>query len=424
MAGGNADKDVAIVGAGAAGLAAGRRLVEAGLEVAILEARDRIGGRAWTVEARPGLPVDLGCEWLHCADRNPLVQVARTLGFEVDEHPEFWTTRSSRLRLGQADYDDIMAALEDFWAKIEACGEANRDVACSELFDPKNRWHPWLDCAMGRIAGASLAEVSALDQARLKETDFNWRVPAGYGSVIARYGAGLPVTQDAPVTRIDWSGAAVALDTPKGRVTAKTVVLALPASLIADGAVTFTPALPPTKQEAAANLPLGSDLKVFLAADGKPFGGQYDMQYSGRFDRNDSGHYHIHPFGHPIVEAYYGGQHAKDLEAAGPAAMLDFAMEELADVFGAEFRGELSLLTHSTWMADPWARGAYSYAKPGWADARATLAAPLEDRLFFAGEATSIHDGASCNGAYQSGLDAAEALLAAFGQDSRTGMQS
>lgn len=420
MAGSSADKDVAIVGAGAAGLAAGRRLVETGLEVVLLEARDRIGGRAWTIEARPGLPIDLGCEWLHCADRNPLVDVARNLGFEVDEHPEFWTTRTSRLRLGQADYDDIMAALEAFWAKIEACGEADRDVACAELFDPKSPWRPWLESAMGRIAGASLAEVSALDQARMKETDLNWRLPAGYGSVMARYGAGLPVTLEAPVSRIDWSGQAVALETPKGRVTAKTVVLALPASLIADGAIAFTPALPPAKREAATNLPLGSDLKVFLAADGKPFGGQHDMQYSGRFERIDSGHYQIHPFGRPIVEAYYGGQHARDLEAAGPAAMLDFAMEELADIFGAEFRGELSLLTHSSWMSDPWARGAYSYAKPGWADARHTLAEPLDNRLFFAGEATSISDAASCHGAYQSGLDAAEALLATFGQGGKT----
>ncbi len=424
MTGVSADKDVAVVGAGAAGLAAGRRLVEAGLEVAILEARDRIGGRAWTVEARPGLPVDLGCEWLHCAERNPLVAVARNLGFDVDEHSEFWSTRTSRLRLGQAAYDDIMAALEAFWEKVDACGEEDRDVACSEFFDPESPWHPWLDSAMGRIAGASLAEVSALDQARIKETDLNWRLPAGYGSVIARYGAGLPVALEAPVTGIDWNGPAVALDTPKGRVTARAVVLALPASLIAAEAIAFAPALPPAKLEAAANLPLGSDLKVFLAADGKPFGGQYDMQYSGRFDRTDSGHYLIHPYGRPIVEAYYGGRNAKDLEAAGPAAMLDFAMEELADVFGAEFRGELSLITHSSWMSDPWARGAYSYAKPGWADARATLAEPLDDRLFFAGEATSISDGASCHGAYQSGLDAAEALLARFGQGGKAGMQS
>ncbi len=424
MLGGNADKDVAIVGAGAAGLAAGRRLVEAGLEVAILEARDRIGGRAWTVDVRPGVPADLGCEWLHCADRNPLVAVARSLGFEVDEHPEFWSTRSSRLRLGQLAYDDLKAALADFWAEIDACGEANRDVACAELFDPESRWHPWLDSAMGRIAGASLAEVSALDQARIKETDLNWRLPAGYGSVIARYGDALPVTLEAPVTRIDWSGPAMTLDTPKGLVTARAVILALPASLIAAEAIAFAPALPPTKQEAASNLPLGSDLKVFLAADGKPFGGQYDMQYSGRFERNDSGHYLIHPYGRPIVEAYYGGQNARDLEDAGPAAMLDFAMEELADVFGAEFRGELSLITHSSWMSDPWARGSYSYARPGWADARATLAAPLDDRLFFAGEATSTPDAASCHGAYQSGLDAAEDVLARFSQGGKAGMQS
>ena len=166
-----------ILGAGAAGLAAGRRLVDAGLDVAILEARDRIGGRAWTREVRPGLPLDLGCEWLHCADRNPLVGVARDLGFEVDEHPEFWSSRTNRIRLGPEAHADFHETVAAFWAAIEACGEAERDPPAGDLVDVQGRWFPWLESGMGRIAGAGLAEVSALDQARIRETDVNWRLP-------------------------------------------------------------------------------------------------------------------------------------------------------------------------------------------------------------------------------------------------------
>ncbi len=405
-----------ILGAGAAGLAAGRRLVDAGLDVAILEARDRIGGRAWTRELRPGLPLDLGCEWLHCADRNPLVAVARDLGFEVDEHPEFWSSRTNRIRLGPEAYADFHETVSAFWAAIEACGEAERDPPAADLVDLQGRWFPWLESAMGRIAGASLTEVSALDQARIMETDLNWRLPAGYGTVITRYGRDLPVTLEAPATRVDATGPTLAVESAKGVVTARAVLVAVPASLIAAEVPRFDPPLPPAKQEAATQLPLGADVKLFLAVEGRPFGGQYDMQYSGRFARSDSGHYQIHPFGRPIVEGYFGGAFARDLEAAGPEALAAFAVEELADIFGDAVRGHLTFLAASTWLADPWSRGTYSYARPGWAEARQTLAAPVDGRIFFAGEACSRHDAASCHGAYASGLEAAGMLLDRLGR--------
>ncbi len=411
-----ADKDVIVIGAGAAGLAAARRLVDVGLEVAVLEARNRIGGRAWTIEARPGLPVDMGCEWLHCADRNPMVAVARDLGFEVDEHPEFWSTRTSRIRLGPESYADFERAVIDFWDAIRECGETNRDIACSELVDRQSPWYPWLDSAMGRIAGASLDEVSALDQARVMETDINWRLPGGYGSVIARYGRDLPVTLEAPVSRVDGSGPAVAVESKKGRLTTRAVIVAIPTSLIADEAIRFDPPLPVAKLEAANNLPLGNDAKVFLATEGQPFGGQYDMQYGGPFENKDSGHFQIHPHRRPIVEAYFGSTLARDLEAAGPEAMAAHAIDELVHVFGGSVRDGLTLLAASAWTGDPWVRGAYSYAKPGWADGRKILAEPHDERVYFAGEACSLTDAASCHGAYQNGLDTAEALLSSFGQ--------
>ncbi len=405
------DKDAIVIGAGAAGLAAGRRLVEAGLDIVILEARDRIGGRAWTVDSGHGFPLDMGCEWLHNADVNPLVPVARGLGFEVDEHPEVWSQRTNRIRLGPEGYAEFDRAQQAFWDGVEACGAADRDVAAADLIDPDHPWRPWLDSALGRIAGAGLDAVSALDLARIDENDVNWRLPAGYGAVIARYGTGLPVRLETAVEAVGLRGRAVTIEGPWGRLSARAVVLAVPASLIAAETVRFDPPLPAEKLQAAADLPLGEDAKVFLAVTGKPFGRQQDMQYCGRFDSEVSGNYQIHPFGRPLATGFLGGAFAGALEREGPEALAAFAIDELAHVFGEAVRSHLCLLRTSAWMSDPWSRGAYSYARPGKADARKVLAAPVDGRLFFAGEACSVSDAASCHGAYQTGRAAADAVL-------------
>ena len=405
------DFDAIVVGAGAAGLAAGRRLVEAGLDIAILEARDRIGGRAWTVDSGRGFPLDMGCEWLHCADVNPLVPVARGLGFEVDEHPEVWSRRTNRIRLGPEAFAGFDRAQQAFWDGIEACGENDHDIAAAALIATGDPWRPWLEAALGRIAGVGLDAVSALDLARINETEINWRLPAGYGAVVARYGEGLPLRLATAVEAIDLRGGAIGVDGPKGRLSARAVVLAVPANLIAAEAIRFDPPLPAEKLQAAADLPLGEDAKVFLAVAGRPFGKQQDMQYCGRFDSAESGNYQIHPFGRPLVTGFLGGAFAGALEREGPEALAAFAIDELAHVFGEAVRSHLSLLRTSAWMSDPWSRGAYSYARPGKADARKVLAAPVDGRLFFAGEACSVSDAASCHGAYQTGLAAADAVL-------------
>src|SRR5205085_8016011 len=93
MAGVMSEVDVAVIGAGSAGIAAARHLVAADrVSVLVLEARERAGGRAWTVEA-DGIPMDLGCEWLHSADRNVLAPLAKQLGFGINERRPDWRTR-------------------------------------------------------------------------------------------------------------------------------------------------------------------------------------------------------------------------------------------------------------------------------------------------------------------------------------------
>ena len=408
----SADFDVVVIGAGAAGVGAGRALAEAGCRFVVLEARERIGGRAWTLDTGRGFPVDLGCEWLHSADINPLVPLARELGVEVDEHAAVWASEWNETQLGAAayaDYRDTVAALYDGAAALAEAG--GPDVPWGDLLEPGNRWRPTLDAVCGWISGARLDQVSAVDVGRNLETMVNWRLPGGYGALIRRFAAGLPVRLATPVTRVDWGGGAIAVETAAGRLTARRVIVTLPTDVLASGAVDFAPALSAEKLQAAADLPLGADLKLFLAVEGDPFGPLRDRQINTRFDRVESSHMHLQPFGWPVVGCYFGGDLARDLEAAGMAAMVDFATSELAFALGEKIRGNFTGLAASAWMADPLAGGAYSYARPGAVEARAVLAKPLEDRVFFAGEATSGGHFATAHGAFMSGQRAARAAL-------------
>ena len=139
-----------------------------------------------------------------------------------------------------------------------------------------------------------------------------------------------------------------------------------------------------------------------------------DHRVYGRTDTTDTASYGLRPLGMPVVEAFFGGDLAGRLGAEGPGALGAFAIDELAAVFGSGLRRRLSLAAESAWGVDPLIRGAYSHARVGQAGARAVLAEPVEDRLFFAGEACSPHAFSTAHGAYETGVAAADAALAAL----------
>ncbi|GAB4360179.1 MAG: NAD(P)/FAD-dependent oxidoreductase [Kiloniellaceae bacterium] len=411
----SADFDVVVVGAGAAGVGAGRALAQAGSRFVIVEARERVGGRAWTVDSGRGYPIDLGCEWLHSAPRNPMVGLARERGMTVDEYPHIWADEWNLKTLGEAAYRAFRGTVDAAFDRAAALAEAGGpDVAFGDLLDAGSPWRAATDAICGWMTGGRLDQVSAVDMGRMDDLYVNWRLPGGYGTLIANLAADLPIRLSCPVTRIDWHGRTIAVETAAGRLTAGRVIVTLPTDVIAAGAVDFAPALPADKLQAAADLPLGADLKLFLAVEGAPFGPPRDLQLPSRYDHPDGAFLHLHPFGRPLVAAYLGGDIARRLEAAGLAAMADFAEQELVRNFGTGVRGKLQPIAASGWMADPLAGGAYAYARPGAVNARAALAAPLDDRLFFAGEATLADEFATAHGAYRSGLAAGRAATAAL----------
>lgn len=404
--------DCIVIGAGMAGLAATRRLVEAGRAVLLLEARERIGGRAWTF-ASEGMGIDLGCHWWHSADINPLVGIARTLGFTVVENPVRWGQPFTEKKLG-ARYAAYRDAWERLYEALEARLDSGADCAIGDLMSDAGEWRAPLSAALSWSSGALPEQLSAIDYARAGSTDVNWHDPKGLGAMVAAYGAGLPVRLGAPVERIALTRGGALVEGPAGRLKARAVVVTLPTALLAKGRVAFEPGLPDEKRQALEDLPLGVNEKIFFKVEGQPFGSAAEFQANLTFDRVDCAHFHMHEFGRPTLEGYYGGPLAAALAAAGPEAFAANALEELAREFGSGLAKHLTPLVATGWSQDRWSDGGYSYARPGAADARARLARPVEGRLFFAGEATSVSDPATCHGAYASGLRAAEEVLAAL----------
>jgi monoamine oxidase len=408
--------DVVVVGAGAAGLAAARELKRHGLSVVVTEARSRTGGRAHTVLTPDGHPADLGCGWLHSADRNPWVAIAAELGLETDRRAPDWGAGSIKRRLSGDALSDWSGTMERFWDAVEAVGDDAPDRSVADLLPPGNRWLPRLQAMIGYISGAEADRLSAIDLDRYADSGVNWRVVAGYGTLVARAGVEVQVSLDTPVMSVDMTGSRVVLGTPKGDLCGQAVILTVPPPLLDGEAIRFTPPLPAEKIEAARKLPMGTVTKLFLGVEGRPWDLPSDTQVPGSLESARTGLYHLEPLGNPLVEGYYGGDFAVELERAGTDAMADFAIGELVDLFGSSVQTRLRPVAASGWAGDPWSRGAYTYAVPGGADGRAVLARPIDDRLFFAGEACSPDSYSTAHGAYLTGVAAAAAVAEAIGR--------
>ena len=393
--------DVAIIGAGAAGLGAARGLENSGLSVIALEARDRVGGRAHTILAAPGITFDTGCGWLHSADKNSFVEIAKQLNFEIDKTRPPWREQSFGTSFPLAERQDFSTALDAFYDRAEQAAQSCGDDKASHYLEPGNRWNPMIHAMSTYVNGCELDQVSIQDMAAYEDTGINWRVRRGYGALMAAYGAPCPLALNTEVTLIDHSGKRVTIETSRGTLTANKVIVTVPTNLIAEEAIRFHPALP-AKVEAARGLPLGVDDKVMLALD-DPEALPKDGNLRGATMRTAMGSFHLRPFGQPCIEGFFGGTFARDLEDLGDGAFAAESIDQIVALLGSDFRRKLKPLAESRWAHDPFARGAYSHALPGHAGDRAMLAAPVDGRLFFAGEATSPNFFSTAHGARDSG---------------------
>lgn len=377
--------DVAIIGAGCAGLAAAKALRAAGRSFAVWEAMPRIGGRAWTHDRDFGIPFDIGCAWLHAADRNPFFAQAQAAG---------WTLHHHDMGLDHLWFGDRPATAEEF-ARTRAAEAALAE--CLSRGTPSDRMGDLIaDCHCLR-ANATFAgpmdfgmdpdEISVADFAAAADLDPNYFTREGFGALIHLWGADVPVTLSSPVRRIRWDGPGVVLEGPRGALRARAAIVTVSTGVLAFEDIAFSPALPVPHQEAIFDLPMGLLTKIPLMVRGNRFGlSPFDDLLIERRARHDL-FFLCFPFDTDLMVGFVGGDFAWEMEAAGTAAAVDFATDRLADMFGSDLRRAVSHGAMTNWAAERHVRGAYAAARPGRAGARAALAAPVGDRIWFAGEA-------------------------------------
>lgn len=402
--------DVAVIGAGAAGLAAASRLAAAGRSVLLLEARDRVGGRAHTIRARNGEPIDLGCEWLHSADRNPLVPLFEAAGVAIDRTRPRWDEQEGDRGFPPADQTAFATAFEAFEERLDEAARNGREGAAADHFDPACRWNALMDAVSSYYNGTEFDRVSVLDYAAYVDTGVNWRLTMGYGAALAALAGPLPCQLNVIVEAIEDRADGSLLRTNRGDLAARHVVMAVPTPAIAKGSLRL-PRRYDAKVEAAAGLPLGLANKVFLRLR-EPERFSIEGHLFGQIDRAATGSYNLRPFGRPLIEGFFGGRHAAALEAEGPGAATQFALEELRALYGSDIVKAIEPDCETAWGLDPFAQGSYSHALPGHAGARQVLAERIDDRIVWAGEATHAQAFSTAHGAFETGLRAADEILA------------
>lgn len=413
------ETDVAVIGAGAAGLAAGARLAGAGIDFRILEAASAPGGRAATDTETLGVPFDLGCHWLHDARENPFTAIAARLGFRVGTSGE----RSRRLLyLGDrfadaAEKAEADAAIEAAFSAVYDAGRAGRDVPAGAVLPDLGRFAPLARHWLALMSAQGPETISTQDFALYRDSPDNWPVLDGYGALVRAAAGALPVTLDCPVRGLDRSGRRLRLDTARGTLACRAAIVAVPTAVIAAGRLAVSPALPDPLAEAFAALPLGVAEKVALLFEedvlGVPGRSSLDAIDLGHPDRAGASVL-LKPGGANAAVVHVAGPAAGALAAQGEGAMVDFATGVLASAFGARLRDKVKRARVTCWARMPYIGGAYSCALPGRAHLRTRLHDGLEGRIFFAGEALGREAFSTCHGAHRSGIAAAEAALAAL----------
>lgn len=402
--------DVVVIGAGSSGLNAAHRLRQLGKTVTVIEARGRIGGRAYTDTTTFGFPFDRGCAWLHKADDNPYTPLAKQWGYTLQEHD----TALEGLYFRDGEASDEMRKLS---ARIEAGLDERiaktgrkKDVAASTTMRKRSRVDEAVATFHGPMSSAvDLDELSAKDYLTIgTDVPPNFLIKEGYGSLVAQFGKDIPVSLNTPARRIRYGGPGVQVETTEGTLTAKACIITSSTGVLAAEKIRFDPPLPPWKEDAIAGLPMGLLAKIPLQFS-KP-----EFRYKAFEDvlRENIGKRDIYflcwPFHLNLLVGFVGGDFAWELSAAGEAEAVDFGRNAARSVFGSGVDQYFVKGSFTKWASDPWALGAYAAAIPGSASAREALRRPLAERVFFAGEACAPRWTQTCGGAALSGIETAE----------------
>lgn len=415
--------DAVVVGAGAAGIAAGRRLAAAGKRFVVLEAADEVGGRCITDSKTFGIPYDRGAHWIYAADINPLARLAMQVGLDVYPAPPGQRMRIGRRYAREGEMEDFLSSLVRANSAI-ADAARKSDVACTQAL-PKElgEWRPTIEFVLGPYGcSKELADVSTADLARSGERDNNAFCRQGYGTLLARLAAPLPLLLSTPVKTIEWwSRARIEVETTKGQFKTGLVILTVSTNVLTSGKIKLAPDLPKRHLEAATKLKLGSRDHVALELTGNPLGLRSDELVFEKADSRQTAAIFGNMSGSTICVIDIGGNFGRDLSAKGEAAMIDFAINWLGGLYGTDMKGAVKRRHATRWNNEPWVLGAVSAAAPGAQSSRKILAEPISNRIFLAGEATHETLWGTVNGAWESGERAADTVVKLLGGPSKRG---
>lgn len=417
--------DTVVVGSGMAGLAAASTLVANGLKVLVLEGRDRIGGRTSTDTTTFDVPVDLGAQWFHQSPTNALLAYAAAHGYTLMPQtytPYDGTQPATPEQAAPAQQMIVTLATEIDSAGGAAAAGVSPDESAAQATASQFS-QPWYQLGEGLLGpndvGVGFPSLSSQDHYNYDiPPSGNTMIQGGMGTFVSSFAKGLSIRLSTPVSAIQWGGRSVKVMTASKVIAARTAIVTTPMGGLAAGVLAFNPSLPDVYLDAIANLPMGNLKKIFLGFSRQVFDLPVNTAIYPLIDEIELPFIQAPLWGGNVALALIGGDLARELTTAGPAAMIDYAQQQVADLFGSGILSYYRNGLTTNWLNDPWTLGSYSNATVGHVAARQQLAMPVGEQVFFAGEALSVEHFQTVYGAYLSGVAAANQVLGSLGRQS------
>lgn len=422
-----------VIGAGIAGLAAARMLTNNGRKVIVLEARNRIGGRLWSERSWPNAPLDLGASWIHGVQGNPLTKLANEL--KLPRQPTDFDNSASYAADGRALTDKQVQTISDNFDALYEAMETVReerdagdlpDIPLKNVFEQiltQRRDPAAMQRALRWYINTAIEHEYAADSSDLSL--YYWDdesealpggdvvLPQGYDQILTNLAKGLDIRLGQVVQNITYGRNGVTVTTNQGQVTGTRTIITLPLGVLKRSAITFTPALPAAKVTAINRLNMGVLNKAYFRFPRVFWDQEVEwLDYIG--ERTGEWAEWLNVFYYtkqPILLGFNAGAYGAQIESLSDEAIVAGAMTVLRTIYGSSIPNP-DAWQITRWGSDPFAYGSYSHIPPGATSAdRVTLAKPVSNRLYFAGEATHRQYPATVHGAFMSGQRAAQQIL-------------